>query len=85
MAINISKTKLMYVTSKQHIVNYQTHIVLLVYTFLDSVVDESSSERLLGVTINNDLSWNTHIENVIKQCNTFLYLLSRIKASLFPK
>ena len=85
MAINISKTKLMYITSKQHIVNYQTHIVLLVYTFLDSVVDESSSERLLGVTINNDLSWNTHIENVIKQCNTFLYLLSRIKASLFPK
>jgi len=46
--------------------------------FLDSVVDESSSERLLGVIINNDLSWNTHIENVIKQCNTFLYLLSRI-------
>ena len=32
---------------------------------LDSVVDESSSERLLGVTINNDLSWNTHVENVI--------------------
>ena len=33
MTINISKTKLMYVTSTQHIVNYQTHIVLLVYTF----------------------------------------------------
>ena len=41
--------------------------------FLDSFVDESSSERLLGVTINNDLSWNTQVENVINTCNTFLY------------
>ena len=50
--------------------------------FLDYVVDESSIERLLGVTINNDLSWNTQIENVIKKCNTFLYLLSRVKVFL---
>jgi len=40
-----------------------------------------SSERLLGVTI-DDLSWNTQVENVIKKCNTFLYLLSRIKVFL---
>ena len=32
---------------------YQTYIVFLVY-ILDYVVDESSSERLLDVTINND-------------------------------
>jgi len=31
---------------------------------LDYVVDESSSERLLDVTINNDFSWNTHIEKM---------------------
>jgi len=33
MAINISKTKLIYVTSNQHIVNYQTHIIFIEYTF----------------------------------------------------
>ena len=48
---------------------------------LDSVVDESSSERLFGVTINNDLSWNTHVENVIPK-NTCLSILSRIKVFL---
>ena len=64
MAINISKTKLMYVTSKPRHSLPSEH-------FLDNVIDESSSERLLGVNINNDLIWNTHIENVIKKCNTF--------------
>ena len=68
----------MYVISKpKHRQLSNTHSLPSVH-FLDSVIDESSSERLLGVTINNDLSWNTHIENVIKKCNTFLYLLSRI-------
>jgi len=59
-AINISKTKLMYVTSKpthRHLSN--THSLPSIH-FSDHVVDESSSERLLGVTINNGLSWNTN-------------------------
>jgi len=66
MTINISKTKLMYVTSKPtHRQLSNTHSLPSVQ-LLDCVVDGSSSERLLGVTINNDLSWNTHVENVIK-------------------
>ena len=48
--------------------------------FLDYVVDECSSERFLGVTINNDLSWNTHIENVIY---FFTYCLELKSFSLF--
>ena len=65
MAINISKTKLMYVTSKPtHRQLSNTHSLPSVH-ILDSIVDESSSERLLGVTINNDLSWNTQVETVI--------------------
>ena len=72
MAINISNTKLMYVTSKPtHRQLSNTHSLPSVQ-LLDYVVDESTSERLLGVTINNDLSWNTQVENVIKKCNTFL-------------
>jgi len=56
-----------------------------VYTFLDSVVDESSSERLLGVTINNDLSWNTQVENVIKNViHVFTYYLD-LKSLSFQK
>jgi len=77
MAINISKTKLKYVTSKPtHRQLSNTHNLPSVH-LLDSVVDESSSERLLGVTINSDLSWNTQVENVIKNVIHFC-TLSRI-------
>ena len=52
MAINISKTELKYVTSKPtHRQLSNTHSLPGVH-FLDYVVDESSSERSLGVTIN---------------------------------
>ena len=44
------------------------------------VVDVSSSERLLGVTINNDFSWNTQVENVI---HFFTYCLELKYFSLF--
>ena len=64
MTINISKTKLLYVTSKPtHRQLSNTHSLPSVHV-LDYVVDESSSERLLDVTINNDFSWNTHIEKM---------------------
>jgi len=51
--------------------------------FLDFVIDESSSERLLGVTINNDLSWNTHVENVIKNVIHFFIYCLELKFSVF--
>ena len=84
MTINISKTKLMYVTSKPtHRQLANTHSLPSVHC-IHSVVDESSSERLLGVTINNDLSWNTQVENIIKNCNTFIYVCIELKSfSLF--
>ena len=84
MAINISKTKLKYVTSKPtHRQLSNTHNLPSVH-LLDSVVDESSSERLLGVTINNDLSLNTHIDNVINNViHFFTYYLELKKFCLF--
>ena len=48
----------------------------------DSTIHVSEQEKLLGVFIDNNLSWSTHIENTLKKCNTLLYLLSRIKQYL---
>ena len=74
----------MYVTSKPtHRQLSNTNSLPSVH-FLDFVIDESSSERLLGVTINNDLSWNTQVENVIKNViHFFIYCLELKKFCLF--
>ena len=81
MAINISRTKLnMCVTlNPTHRQLPNTHSLPSVQLLDYCVIDECSSERFLGVTINNDLSWNTHVENVINQCDT----LSRIKVQVY--
>ena len=42
----------------------------------------SSVEKFLGVTISNTLCWDAHIEQLIKKCNSYLFLLSRIKVFL---
>ena len=48
----------------------------------DSKIQISSVEKLLGVTISNTLCWDAHIDQLIKKCNSYLFLLSRIKVFL---
>jgi len=61
--------------------------MLIVYNpeilYHDSVIKSWSTAKLLGVTVNNSLSWNDHIETVInKYIYYILYMLSRIKLNL---
>ena len=48
----------------------------------DVVIKSCSTPKLLDVTVNNSMSWKDHIETVIKTCNTYLNILSRIKLYL---
>ena len=50
--------------------------------FQDTNIAVTSSEQLLGITVDNTLSWDIQVENVLKKCNTYLFLLSRIKQFL---
>ena len=40
------------------------------------------TEKLLGVHIDNSLSWSFHIESTLKKCNSLQFLLNRIKQYL---
>ena len=70
MSLNVSKTKLMYISSR-----HKQQIL----ANCDSKIQVSSVEILLGVTISNTLCWDAHIDQLIKRCNSYLFLLSRIK------
>ena len=80
MAINVTKYKVMFVTSKhnQSIIPQNFHGISdkNYYMFV------SNSEKLLDVTIYNTLSWSTHVDSLIIKCNTYLYLSSGIKSWL---
>ena len=35
--------------------------------------------KLLGVTISHDLSWNKHVENIVKKAGKILYMMYQLK------
>ena len=77
MSLNVSKTRLMYISSryKQQILANCDHDI----SICDSKIQVGSVEKLLGVTISNTLCWDAHIDYLIKNCNSYIFLLSRIK------
>jgi len=79
MSINSDKPKVMFISSRQNRQLVQNYPEI---PFHDSVINSCLSRKLLGVTVNNSLSWSDHIETVIKKCNTYLYILSLIKLYL---
>ena len=38
-----------------------------------------SAVKLLGVTITQDLKWNTHVENIVQKAAKRIYLLKQLK------
>jgi exonuclease III len=80
MSINVAKTKSMYISSKHKSRYVQT--IARPIQFENYQISCSEEEKLLGVIIDCALSFDGHIDKVLKKCNSLLYLLSRIKIFL---
>ena len=50
-------------------------------TINNKPIEVVTSVKLLGLTISNNLKWNTHIENVIKKGASRLYQLRQLKCA----
>ena len=57
--------------------NKLTHKNLASYTLEGTVLENVESIKYLGVTITNDLKWNTHIINICTKANRTLGFLRR--------
>jgi len=68
MAINVTKSKVMCVTSKHNQCIIPQNFPGISYKI--SYISVSNSEKLLGVTIDNTLSWSTQVDSVINKSNT---------------
>ena len=80
MVINIDKTKLMSISSRQKRTNMKDSNLTLVYDNFDLQV--TSCEKVLGVNIDDNLTWTNHFQYVTKKISTNLWLLFQIKSYL---
>jgi hypothetical protein len=80
MALNPAKTVAMFLCSNIKHCNLMGNYPSI---YLNGTQLSINSEvKLLGVSIVNTLCWDTHVNNVLKKCNSYLFLLSRIKPYL---
>jgi len=50
-----------------------------------NILTPSRSVKMLGVTIDSNLTWENHIANIIKKCNSVLFCLFKIRHHLTPE
>ena len=77
ISINVAITKTMILRSEIN-ANRIQHCMHCI-EFNKELISYSSEERLLGVIIDRTLTWDKHVDVVLKKFNSLLYLLSRIK------
>jgi len=75
MVLNPSKTECMLLATRQ---KQQLHPPPLSLSLNFQPLKQVSNHRLLGVTIDDQLSWHTHVENICKTISKNLYLLSKL-------
>ena len=82
MAANSSKTKSMLVTTWQKRNSLDENDRTLELYLQGNLLENTMNEKLLGVQINNNLSWDEHIHYTEKIINRKLALLNKIKSYL---
>ena len=76
MMVNPLKTKSMIITSRQ---KHQLRPLLLNLSYDSVPICQVSAHRLLGVTVDDRLSWQPHADNLCISISKKLFLLSKLK------
>ena len=77
MVINFDKTKVMFITTRQkreQMADKALHIYLN-----DQVLDQVTSDKILGVFVDNNLLWHNHVNALTKKISRNTWLLSQSK------
>jgi hypothetical protein len=77
MSLNPQKTKLMLITTRQKRQNLKTKLPPVLIDH--QVVEEVDSHRVLGIQIDNNLSWKAHINSLCKTVSRQIYKLCKMK------
>jgi hypothetical protein len=72
MVFNVKKTKEM-------VFSFGQRSTALPVSIGDAMIEQVEEAKILGVTIQSDLKWNSHVINMVKKANKRLYLLRLCK------
>ena len=81
LKMNPTKTNLLLVGTSQtlkRVSDFQLHLP-------DHVIHPQAFIKMLGVTLDTNLSWEAHISSVIRKCNSILFCLYKIRHHLTPE
>ena len=76
MVINPTKTKSMTIATRQ---KHQLSPLQLDLVLNGAKIDQVSEHRLLDITIDNKLRWDSHTNNVCKTVSRRVFLLSKLR------
>ena len=76
MVIHPDKTKCMLMTTRQK--NQRTNTTLTL-TFGNKQIEQVHNHKMLGLSIDSHLTWNIHIESIIKRVSKNFFLLTKLK------
>ena len=80
MVLNSAKTKVMFVTTSQKRQRLIDDNLKLFYN--NDALHTITNDKILGVFVDNNLTWSEHVKHVTKKIASNIWLLSKIKAFL---
>ena len=77
--IHPEKTKCMIIATRQREQRTRPKLKLKLE---NKNIEQVKNHKMLGVTIDSELNWNQHIENLIKRISKNIFLLTKLKKKL---
>ena len=77
MVLNIEKTKVMLIMSRQKRTIFGNTTLNLQYNDIDICM--TSCDKILGVHVDHNLTWHNHFKFLSKKISSYLWLLSKIR------
>ena len=76
MSIHPNKTKSMVITTRQ---KHQRAPLLLSLSLGNNTIQQVSEHKVLGLTLDSELNWHSHLNSLSKRLSRNVYLLSRLR------
>ena len=80
MILNMGKRKLMLITSRQKRTALSNANLTLQYNDIDENI--TTCDKILGIHVDNNLTWNNHFNFLSKKLSSYMWLLSKIRIYL---